>query len=208
MVAIKGDGIGPLDASGTTTPFAGNALDTVRHGYYLAARGGGIGGKGGILEGLVPSIVAGQMQLSFTAGSAFAPERDASAIPLARGYDVWNDAASVVQFTAAHATLPRIDTVVAAAVDGEDGAVGTGALAYGYHLAVVPGTPNASPVTPTDANITTYLGRGGWDAAVRLHHPGRQHADQPRQLPVQRQPAQRVESHSRHPVYAHPHGVQ
>lgn len=162
MVAVKGDAIGPLDASGTTSPFTGNALDSVRHEIYLAARGGGIGGKGGVIEGLVPSIVAGQMQLSFTAGSAFAPERDASSNPLQRGYDVWNDAASVVQFTNAHATLGRIDTVVAAAVDGEDGAVGSGALPIGYHLAAVPGTAAGSPTTPTDANITSYLGRGGW----------------------------------------------
>lgn len=162
MVAVKGDAIGPLDASGTTAPFTGNVLDSVRHEIYLAARGGGLGGKGGIIEGLVPSIVSGQMQLSFSAGSAFAPERDASSNPLARGYDVWNDAASVVQFTAAHATLGRIDTVVAAAVDGEDGAVGSGALAIGYHLAAVPGTAAGSPTTPTDANITSFLGRGGW----------------------------------------------
>lgn len=162
MVAIKGRAIGPVDASGSTTPFAGNALDSVRHETYLNARGGGIGGKGGIHEGFVPSIVAGQLQLSFTAGSAFAPERDASSVPLARGYDVWNDAASVVQFGAAHATLGRIDTVVAAAVDGEDGAVGTGALAIGFHLVAVPGTAAASPAAPLDSAITTFLGRGGW----------------------------------------------
>ena len=119
-----------------------------------------MGGLPGILRGLDWSVVAGQMQLSLTAGAAMVAERDGSNVELARGYLVWNDAASVVQFGVASAGA-RNDAVVIAAVDVEDGAQGTGNIGVGGHLVVVPGVSGTT--TPrTDAQIQAFLGRGGW----------------------------------------------
>jgi hypothetical protein len=61
------------------------------------------GGKQGIAEGFVPSVVAGQ-QLSFTACSGYVQERDGSGNLLSRGYEVWNDGAIQVMVTSTGAT--------------------------------------------------------------------------------------------------------
>jgi hypothetical protein len=154
VVAVKTGNVGP-QADGTT-PFQ-NPLDVRRHAFWLTANG-----KSGILRGAVPSVVAGQMQLSFTAGSVAVCERDGSNVELDRAYPVYWDTAAVVQFTTAHATLARIDALVAAVVDVEDGAQGSLALGVGGFLAVVAGTAAGSPVAPTDTEIKTALGRGGF----------------------------------------------
>jgi hypothetical protein len=152
MVAIQAGLIGP-QADGTT-PFQ-NPLDIERH--MLWAR---TGQRPGIVKGLVPSVVAGQMQLSFSAGSAVVCERDGSQVEQDRMYPVYSPSTAVVQFSAASA-LNRNDAVVAAAVDVEDGAQGTGAIGVGGHIVVVPGVSGTT--TPrTDAHIAAFLGRGGW----------------------------------------------
>lgn len=156
MAQIKGGFIGPADAAGTIA--FNNRLDTRRVETFAA-----FGGHPGIFEGFAYSGVGGQMQLSFTAGMGLAAERDGSNNELRRGYLVWNDAATVVQFAAASASA-RNDAVVLAAVDPEDGAFGTGvSVADGYLIAVT-GVSGTTAVR-TDAQIAAFLGRGGW---VRL----------------------------------------
>jgi len=155
MVAGLAGLIGP-QADGTT-PFQ-NMLDTRRHEYWL-----NLGGKSGIVRGLVPSVVVGQMQLSFTGGAFGVCERDGSNVETDRAYPgYFPNASYICQFTAAHATLARIDAVVAAVVDVEDGAQGTGAIGVGAHIVAVPGTASGSPTAPTDTDIKNYLGRGGF----------------------------------------------
>jgi hypothetical protein len=156
LAQIKGAFLGPSDAAGTVAFL--NRLDS-RRVETLAV----FGGHAGIWEGFVYSQVGGQMQLSFTAGIGMAAERDGSQVELRRGYVIWNDVATVVQFGAASAAN-RNDAVVLAAVDPEDGAFGTGALVADGHLVVIPGVSGTTTVR-TDAQIATWLGRGGW---VRL----------------------------------------
>lgn len=152
MVAVQAGLIGP-QADGTTPQQ--NPLDVERHMLWLNA-----GQRAGIIKGLVPSVVAGQMQLSFTAGSAVVCERDGSQVEQDRMYPVYSPSTAVVQFGAASASN-RNDAVVVAAVDVEDGAQGTGAIGVGGHIVVVPGVSGTTTVR-TDAQIAAYLGRGGW----------------------------------------------
>lgn len=153
MAVVHGGRIGPDPAQGDGR--FRNEVQTDRAAWWVA-----MGGKGGILRGLVHSGVGGQMQLSFTAGAASVPELDGSGVETQRGYLVWADTATVVQFGAASASA-RNDAVVAAAIDTEAGAVGTGALVTGGHLVVIPGVSGTSAVR-TDAQIRAWLGRGGY----------------------------------------------
>lgn len=152
MVAVQAGLIGP-QADGST-PFQG-PLDVARHEYWAA-----LGQRSGIVSGLVASVVGGQMQLSFTAGGAMVRERDGSQVELDRAYSLYSPSTEVVQFGAASASN-RNDAVVAAVVDVEDGAQGTGAIGVGGHLVVVPGVSGTTTVR-TDAQIAAYLGRGGF----------------------------------------------
>jgi hypothetical protein len=152
MVAVKAGFIGP-QADGTT-PFQ-NPLDVRRVETFLA-----LGGRSGLLSGFFYTVVAGQMQLSFPPGEALIAERDGSNNELRRGYLLWSDTTVIAQFGAASAAA-RNDAVVMAVVDVEDGAQGTGAIGVGGHIVVVPGVSGTT--TPrTDAQIQTYLGRGGF----------------------------------------------
>ena len=139
MVAVSAGLIGP-QADGTTQQQ--NPLDVERHMYWANQ-----GQRSGIISGLVPSVVAGQMQLSFTAGSAVVRERDGSQVELDRAYPLYSPATAVVQFGAASASN-RNDAVVAAIVDVEDSAQGTGAIGVGGHLVVVPGVSGRQPRAP------------------------------------------------------------
>jgi hypothetical protein len=153
MTLIRGGPAGP-DGLGGAYP---NTVEADRAALWSA-----LGGRQGVIRGFVASGVAGQMSLSFTAGAALVAERDAAGTPdtTFRGYHVWSDTATVVQFGPASPSA-RNDAVVAAFVDTEDGPVGTGGLAAGPYLVVVPGVSGTS--TPrTDAQITAWLGRGGW----------------------------------------------
>lgn len=152
MVAVQAGMIGP-QADGTTPQQ--NPLDAERHAYWAKT-----GQRSGIIKGLVPSVVAGQMQLSLTPGAAVVCERDGSQVELDRAYPLYSPSTAVVQFQAASASA-RNDALVAAVVDVEDGAQGSGALGVGGHLVAVPGVSGTS--TPrTDAQIAAYLGRGGF----------------------------------------------
>ena len=151
MVAVQAGLIGP-QADGTTPQQ--NPLDVERHMFWANQ------GRSGIIKGLVPSVVAGQMQLSFTPGAAVVCERDAAQVELDRAYPLYSPATAVVQFGAASAAA-RNDAVVAAVVDVEDGAQGTGNIGVGGHLVVVPGVSGVTAVR-TDAQIAAYLGRGGF----------------------------------------------
>lgn len=152
MVAVQAGLIGP-QADGVTPQQ--NPLDVERHMFWANQ-----GGRSGIIKGLVPSVVAGQMQLSFTAGAAVVCERDGAQVELDRAYPLYSPSTAVVQFGAASAAA-RNDAVVAAVVDVEDGAQGTGAIGVGGHLVVVPGVSGVTAVR-TDAQIAAYLGRGGF----------------------------------------------
>lgn len=152
MVSISAGFIGPqLDG----TAEQANPLDTRRVETYYALGGGQV-----IRNGFVYSTVAGQMQLSFTAGEALVAERDGSGNELRRGYLAWSDVTKIVQFQPASPGA-RNDAVVLAVVDVEDGVQGTGLLGVGGHLVPVPGQ-SGSTAARTDAEITAYLGRGGW----------------------------------------------
>lgn len=153
MTLIRGGPAGPDGLGGAYE----NGVETDRAALWNA-----LGGRQGVLHGFEISGLAGQMALSLTAGAALVDERDAAgnAGTTLRGYLVWADTDTTVTFGAASASN-RNDALVAAFVDTEDGPVGTGGLDVGPHLVVVPGTSGV--LTPvTDADITTYLGRGGW----------------------------------------------
>lgn len=152
MVAVQAALIGP-QADGVTPQQ--NPLDAERNMLWMM-----MNQRAGIVSGLVASVVSGQMQLSFTPGSAVVCERDGSQNELSRMYPVYSSGTAIVQFGAASASA-RNDAVVAAAVDVEDGAQGSGAIGVGGHLVVVPGVSGITAVR-TDAEIAAFLGRGGW----------------------------------------------
>jgi len=121
-----------------------------------------LGGKSGILEGWSLSTVAGQMQLSVSAGSGMVAARNSSQVEQKWGYVAQTRAATVVQFGAASAGN-RKDALVFAACDPQEAGSfpGTGALAAGGHLVAVPGTSGVTTAL-NDASIATYLGSGGF----------------------------------------------
>lgn len=151
MALVRGGPAGPDGVGGAYQ----NEVETDRSAWWQA-----LGGRQGVLRGLAISQVAGQMQLSLSAGSALLAERDASAGLLARGYFLWTDVATVVSFGAASPSA-RNDALVAAFVDTAAGPVGTGGLPVGAHLVVVPGV-SGTTTARTDAQVTAFLGRGGW----------------------------------------------
>jgi hypothetical protein len=151
VTQILGGPIGPDGLGGAYQ----NLIETDRAAWWH-----GMGGHQGVLYGFVHSQVPGSMQLSFTAGAALLAERDGSNNLLDRGYLARAESDTVVTFGAASASN-RNDAVVIAIIDTEDGDVGTGALAVGAHIVVVPGVSGTT--TPrTDTHIKDYLGRGGW----------------------------------------------
>lgn len=121
-----------------------------------------LGGRSGILDGWVYSTVAGQMQLSFAAGSGMVAARNASQVEQKWGYVAQTRAATIVQFGAASAGN-RKDALVFAACDPQEAGTfpGTGALAAGGHLVVVPGTSGVTTAL-SDSAIATYIGSGGF----------------------------------------------
>ena len=161
MTQILGGVAGPADTAGTVA--FQNTADADRTWLWYSLQRGRSSGV--ILEGFEPSVVSGQMQLSFTQGAVVCAERDGSGTSLRRGYLVYSDGAVTVPFGAASASA-RNDAVVAAFVDPEDGAPGTGGLATGGHLVVVPGVSGVTAVR-TDTEIRTFLGRGGF---LRLYN--------------------------------------
>jgi hypothetical protein len=153
MVAIRGGICGP-DPGEVDGAYL-NEIETDRSAFWYA-----LGAKNGVLNGLTYTGVPGVMALDIEPGSGLVSERDASGDEQARGYFVWSDATVTVTFGAASASA-RNDAVVVAFVDIEDGAVGTGALDVGPQVVVVPGTSGITTAV-TAADITAYLGRGGW----------------------------------------------
>lgn len=151
MTAILGRPAGP-DGSGGAFD---NDLDTERASLWHA-----LGARAGVLSGLTVSGVDGLMAVDVSAGAALLAERDGSGVQLPRGYFVHTPDGVRVTFGPASAAA-RNDALVVAFVDVEDGPVGTGNLAVGAHLVVVPGVSGATAVR-TDAQITARLGRGGW----------------------------------------------
>jgi hypothetical protein len=155
MTLIRGGPAGPDGLGGAYD----NEVETDRSAWWYA-----LGGRQAVIKGFVHSGVAGSMALDFTAGAALVGERAADGTAsLDRGYLVWEDAVTRVTFGPA-AAAARNHAGVAAFVDVEDGAVGTGGLDVGPHLVVVPGVSGTT--TPrTDSDINAWLGKGGW---VRL----------------------------------------
>lgn len=153
MTLVRGVPAGPNGLGGAYE----NPVEGDRAAFWAAT-----GGRQRVLRGLAASGVAGQMSLSLSPGQAVVDERDAAgaAGTTLRGYLVWSDVATIVQFGPASPSA-RNDAVVAAFVDVEDGPVGTGALTVGAHLVVVPGV-SGTATARTDAQITAWLGRGGW----------------------------------------------
>lgn len=152
MTIVRGGPAGPNGAGGQYP----NEIETDRTALFLA-----LGGAEGVLRGFIPSGVPGQMSLDLSIGASLVMERGSDGVtPNLRGYLVWADTVTRVAFGPA-SVAARTDALVAAFVDVEDGPVGTGQLDVGPHLVVVPG--QSGTVTPrTDAQITAYLGRGGW----------------------------------------------
>lgn len=125
----------------------------------------GLGGAQGVLRGFDLTQRAGEMAVDISPGAALLGERDATgAASLNRGYHVYADDTFVVPHDPPSVS-DRVDAVVAAFVDVEDGAVGTGGLTVGPHVVAIPGTSGVS-TAPTDSDITAWLGRGGW---IRLY---------------------------------------
>lgn len=151
MTAVRGGPAGPDGLGGSFQ----NEAETDRSAWWLA-----LTGKQGVLKGFTLAGVGGLMALDVAAGSAVVSELDGSGNVQQRGYLVWADSTTRVTFGAASASA-RNDALVAAFVDTEDGAVGTGALAVGAHLVVIPGVSGTSTVR-TDAQIRAWLGRGGY----------------------------------------------
>ena len=156
MVSIRGGicGPDPGEAGGAYL----NEIETDRSAFWYA-----LGAKNGVLNGFTHAGVPGVMALDIAPGAALASERDAGGLEQSRGYFLWSDATVRVTFNAASASA-RNDAVVIAFVDIEDGAVGTGALNVGPQIVAVPGVSGVTTAR-TNADITAYLGRGGW---VRL----------------------------------------
>lgn len=119
-----------------------------------------LGGRQGVLKGMSLAGVAGLMAIDVSTGASLISRLSGSQAVQDMGYTLPVTATTRVTFGAASASA-RNDALVAAVVDTTDGAVGTGALAVTGHLVVVPGVSGTS--TPrTDAQIATYLGRGGF----------------------------------------------
>lgn len=119
--------------------------------------------RSGVLEGFVLTPAA-EMNGSLTAGEAIVPGKSTSS---QGSYYVSDPASRTVVWPVASAQ-PRIDALVLAVGDTQYGVVGA-ALGgdSGPEVIVVQGTPNASPVAPSDDAITTAVGAGGW---VRLYN--------------------------------------
>jgi hypothetical protein len=155
MPLIRGIPAGPNGAGGS---FA-NEVEADRAALWDA-----LGASQGVIRGFAHSGVAGAMALDFTAGSGLLGERAADGTAsLERGYHVWADVTTRVLFDPASASA-RNDAVVLAYVDTEDGPLGTGVTEVGPQLVVVKGV-SGTTTARTDADITGWLGRGGW---VRL----------------------------------------
>lgn len=123
----------------TSWPFAN--IDTSVTQFSQWARNIGEGVKPG--SAATPLLVTGDssgMNVKVAAGQA-----------MVRGHYFLNDATATVTVTAAHATLARIDSVVINLDPSTNAAT----------LAVVAGTPNASPVAPTltqtDSGVYQFL---------------------------------------------------
>lgn len=155
MAAIDLIPIGSTDDA-ETTAFQ-NKLTIRKASQFLS-----LGGRSGILDGWAYSTVSGQMQLSFAAGSGMVAARDGSQVEQRWGYVAQTRAATIVQFSVASAGN-RKDAVVFAACDPQEAGTfpGTGALAAGGHLVVVPGTSGVTTAL-SDSAIATYLGSGGF----------------------------------------------
>ena len=122
-----------------------------------------LGGQQGVIKGMGLTGVPGSMSITVATGSCLVSRRDGSNNVQDMGYLLPVQTATTVAFDPASPSA-RNDALVAAVIDTTDGAVGTGGLAVGGQLAVVPGVSGTS--TPrTDAQIAAYLGRGGF---VRL----------------------------------------
>lgn len=123
-----------------------------------------LGGRAGVLSGLSWAQVTGLMALDLAAGAAMVPVRDASAVVQSEGYMLRTTPGSAtvrVFFTPASASA-RNDALIGCVADTSIGSAGTGGLANGGWLAVVPGV--SGTVTPrTDAQINAWVGGGGWD---------------------------------------------
>ncbi len=119
--------------------------------------GGNLSGVADAASMLV-SPVSGQHQISIAPGSATLVGRST---PASQGsYHVWSDAADVIALPATQAN-PFIVAVVLRVADPQYGVV-SGTVGARYDL--VPGTAAASPVAPSDADITAYGGGvpGAW----------------------------------------------
>lgn len=116
-------------------------------------------GGGGVVGGLVVDNVAGQMQLTVSAGSAFYYDAGVSS-PLSPFKLILHPNSDIVNVTAADATHPRIDVVSIKAPTGTDteetclvyeAASGTYATQRGAQpvITVTAGTPASSPSAPS-----------------------------------------------------------
>lgn len=121
------------------------------------------GGRRGVITGFTASTPAG-MNLGLTAGEAIVGGKSA---PTTQGaYYVTDTAAATLAWPAAAAS-PRIDALVLMVGDSQYGAQGN----LGPRWLIVQGTPAGSPSPPTDAQIQTAVGPGGWERALEVLVP-------------------------------------
>lgn len=149
---------------------------------FIRGNGGGLVSMGGInfMIGGAYKVVqtgSGAMSVDIPTGVAYVPGSEASKQGT---YCCVNDATVTVTVTTAHATLPRIDTVVAQVRDTAYSGVNND-----WILAVIAGTPASSPVAPTlpsnsmaladvrvNAGVTQILNANITDRRSPLLSPG------------------------------------
>lgn len=117
-------------------------------------------GRVGIITGLAVTPKAASLGVDITAGEAVVTGRSTTS----QGNYYVTDAAAGSIVWPAPSAQPRIDALVLAVGDTQYGALGAGmGGTVGPKWIVVQGAPNAAPVAPTDAAITTAVGAGGWE---------------------------------------------
>ena len=117
------------------------------------------GGREGVLSGGAVTPSATELAVSVAPFEALV-QAEVGGVAVAQGWYAWNDVAETVPVGAPSAS-PRIDALVCAVRDPGLGAIPAGTVA-GPQWVVVPGTPGAAPVAPSNATIAAAVGPGGW----------------------------------------------
>lgn len=151
MTFVRGGPAGPDGLGGAYL----NEVESDRSAWWFA-----LGGAQGVIKGGALTGVSGQMSIDVAPIAALVSELDVSGVQQDRGYFLWADVSTRVDFLP-HSVAARNDALVAAFVDTEDGPVGSGGLSVGPQIVAVPGV-SGTTTTRTNSQIISYLGRGGF----------------------------------------------